>query len=84
MLENPVDSSLLVGHPTDSDNVRDAEDQQERLVSGTAERSTERESSETIRRPSHFGEMKIWSGPYGDVGRSAETTGPPTEAVQTR
>jgi LAGLIDADG endonuclease len=22
-------------------------------------------------------EMKIWSGPYGDVGRPAETTGPP-------
>jgi hypothetical protein len=21
-------------------------------------------------------EMKLWSGPYGDVGRSAETTGP--------
>jgi len=28
------------------------------------------------------GEMKRWSGPYGDVGRPAETTGPPTEQVQ--
>src|ERR1019366_427999 len=39
------------------------------------------ESSETKRRPSHsfIGsryEMKLWSGPYGDVGRSAETSGP--------
>jgi hypothetical protein len=24
-------------------------------------------------------EMKIWSGPYGDIGRSAEMTGPPVE-----
>ena len=24
-------------------------------------------------------EMKIWSGPHGDVGRSAEMTGPPIE-----
>lgn len=29
-------------------------------------------------------EMKIWSGPYGDIGRPAETTGPPTEIVQTQ
>ena len=28
--------------------------------------------------PSH-GEMKRWSGPYGDVGRPAETSGPPIE-----
>ena len=25
------------------------------------------------------GEMKRWSGPYGDVGRPAETSGPPIE-----
>jgi hypothetical protein len=30
------------------------------------------------------GEMKRWSGPYGDVGRPAETTGPPVEQVQTQ
>ena len=27
------------------------------------------------------GELKIWSGPYGDVGRPAETTGPPIDCV---
>lgn len=30
------------------------------------------------------GEMKRWSGPCGDAGRPAETTGPPIEPVQTR
>jgi hypothetical protein len=30
------------------------------------------------------GEMKRWSGPCGDVGRPAETTGPPIEPVQTQ
>jgi hypothetical protein len=30
------------------------------------------------------GEMKRWSGPCGDAGRLAETTGPPTEQVQTQ
>ena len=30
------------------------------------------------------GEMKIWSGPCGDAGRPAETTGPPIERVQTQ
>ncbi len=26
-------------------------------------------------------EMKIWSGPYGDVGRSAEMIDPPIERI---
>jgi hypothetical protein len=30
------------------------------------------------------GEMKRWSGPCGDAGRPAETTGPPIELVQTQ
>ena len=30
------------------------------------------------------GEMKIWSGPCGDTGRPAETSGPPIELVQTQ
>ena len=30
------------------------------------------------------GEMKRWSGPCGDAGRPAETTGPPIERVQTQ
>lgn len=29
-------------------------------------------------------EMKRWSGPCGDAGRPAETTGPPIEQVQTQ
>ena len=58
-----------------SDNVRGAENQQERLGSF-------RESSEAIRRPSHseMGEMKRWSEPCGDVGRPAETYGPPIDS----
>lgn len=40
-------------------------------------------SSETIRQPSRARlEMKRWSDPYGDVGRSAETTDPPPGNVQ--
>jgi hypothetical protein len=29
-------------------------------------------------------EMKIWSEPYGDIGRLTETIGPPIETVQTQ
>ena len=38
-----------------------------------------RDHTPTISLP---GETKIWSGPCGDAGRPAETTGPPTEPVQ--
>ena len=47
------------------------ENQQERLG-----------KSENPQRPyaSHLlTEMKRWSGPYGDIGRLAEMTGPPVE-----
>jgi hypothetical protein len=60
-----------------SDNVRGADNQQERLGTFRIHLKT-RESSETIRRPTRVFdlELKIWSGPYGDIGRPAETTGP--------
>ena len=57
-----------------SDNPFGADNQQERL-----------RYFENPQRPNadhlvgHIGspyEMKLWSGPYGDVGRSAETTDP--------
>jgi len=87
MLENPVDSPLLVGfvrrclfgRRTGSDNVRDAENQQERLRQSRPNRLELRILRDHTPTISVSNEMKIWSDPCGDVGRPAETTGPPTE-----
>jgi hypothetical protein len=73
----PVNPPLLVVQMMNrSDNVRGAENQQERLWIPSLD---SRESSETIRRPSRreCGEMMRWSDPHGDMGRLAETSGPP-------
>jgi hypothetical protein len=71
LIHNAAPSGLCVG----SNNPFGADNQQERL----------RRYSENPQRPNadhltgHIGspcEMKLWSDPYGDVGRSAETTDP--------
>jgi hypothetical protein len=57
--------------------VRGADNQQERPgeLSQAHAGNPQRPHADQLSDPK--AELKIWSGPYGDVGRPAETTGPP-------
>jgi hypothetical protein len=83
--ENPTVLIRLAGAVwpvMDSDNPSGADNQQERLwrcgwISIQSLENPQRPNADHL--TGHIGsscEMKLWSGPYGDVGRPAETTGP--------
>jgi hypothetical protein len=64
---------VLTHSNVSSDNPRSADDQQERL--DRAVENPQRPYASHVRTA----EMKIWSDPYGDVGRLTEMISPPVE-----
>jgi hypothetical protein len=81
---------LLIRCDMGSKNPFGADNQQERFGAmvgnaGLSIENPQRPNADQVTGPIGSPcELKLWSGPYGDVGRSAETTDPPIARILLR